>query len=641
MDYSLDRVPLVVGVTGHRDLRLQDIPALESQVGAVIQRLRNDYLGASTETPLVLISALAEGADRLAARVALANGMRLIAPLPLPCDEYRRDFEPGLKPGAAAEFDELLSQAASVPVMPFAPGNSLEAIRSNEHKRAEQYRAVGLFIVQHCDVLIALWDGDDKEMAAGGTAEVVSFKRRGIPLSVSGSANFSLDGSEIGPVIHVLTPRIKTAGPGSVVSVQPWGKELIDRHCAAAGRTAIGRIYQSGAGLLEGSQHSGAKPNLDENRELSAWQVFDVLASLTHEFNEESAALTATEDGRRRAQQSTDHLFTDFFTGRLADDARDRALSSARLWCKLYGIADSLAQNRQAKFKGDWLLLFTLGFVAFVLFALAHLGHNPTRILIAYGIAVLVFVVVFFFVKMTQNQERFLDYRAFAEALRVAVYWGVLGIDHRNNAVAQHGGRIGSIADCYPIKQPSELAWVKICLRKLERLQNGTAAAAKPQGDREAHGIARRFWVHGQLSYFSHQGVRHDRSARRLEGAGLFVLCLTPLCFVPVISDAIGGRHFIGFGLHDIALVATGIVPGLAAALTSYSERLGLKAQASQYDRMQSLFKRAYELLPEHIGDRSNTEHIWSLYYTLGVEAMKEHADWVAIYRQRPIRLVQ
>ncbi len=35
MDPLPDRLPLVIGVTGHRDLRDQDIPALEQEVAAI------------------------------------------------------------------------------------------------------------------------------------------------------------------------------------------------------------------------------------------------------------------------------------------------------------------------------------------------------------------------------------------------------------------------------------------------------------------------------------------------------------------------------------------------------------------------------------------------------------------------------
>ena len=240
-----DRLPLVVGVTGHRDLREQDVPQLEREVAAIIARLRHDYLRDDAETPIIILSSLAEGADRLVARVGLAHGAHLVAPLPLPVEEYRRDFEPGLKPGNVTEFDALLAQAIAAPVMPFTPGNSLDAVRADSGKRAEQYRAVGLFIAQRCNVLLALWDGRDENMSPGGTAEVVAFKRQGIPLAVSGSARASLDASEIGPVIHVITPRQKTESPNLTVSVGPWGRKYVEQFRRENRRSARSRALGS------------------------------------------------------------------------------------------------------------------------------------------------------------------------------------------------------------------------------------------------------------------------------------------------------------------------------------------------------------------------------------------------------------
>ena len=46
-----DCLPLVIGVTGHRDLRDQDIPRLEREVAGVLASLRRDFLGKEDETP--------------------------------------------------------------------------------------------------------------------------------------------------------------------------------------------------------------------------------------------------------------------------------------------------------------------------------------------------------------------------------------------------------------------------------------------------------------------------------------------------------------------------------------------------------------------------------------------------------------
>jgi hypothetical protein len=107
---------------------------------------------------------------------------------------------------------------------------------------------------------------------------------------------------------------------------------------------------------------------------------------------------------------------------------------------------------------------------------------------------------------------------------------------------------------------------------------------------------------------------------------------LAPLV-VLVAFGAVGSTVIFGIDL----LIVIGLLPGLAAALTAYSERLALKAQARQYDRMRVLFERAYELLPEKI-DPATAPLVRAVYRELGIEAMRENAEWVAVYRQRPIQ---
>jgi hypothetical protein len=51
---------------------------------------------------------------------------------------------------------------------------------------------------------------------------------------------------------------------------------------------------------------------------------------------------------------------------------------------------------------------------------------------------------------------------------------------------------------------------------------------------------------------------------------------------------------------------------------------------------MRALFARAHEILQS--SPPVAFRHIQALYGELGAEAMKETAEWVAIYRQRPIR---
>src|SRR5437899_1178013 len=96
-DVSALPAPLVIGITGHRDLRLEDVDKLEDKVRQVLGEKRTQY----PSTPIILLSALAEGADRLAARVALDIGARLVVPLPMAQHLYEQDFK---SPDSLAEF---------------------------------------------------------------------------------------------------------------------------------------------------------------------------------------------------------------------------------------------------------------------------------------------------------------------------------------------------------------------------------------------------------------------------------------------------------------------------------------------------------------------------------------------------------
>jgi hypothetical protein len=158
---------LRIGVTGHRKLADPDVltPAIQNAIRELIERL----LGPGAEPALLVISALAEGADRLVVREVLAAPeAALEAALPLPPRDYLGDF---IGKESKAEFTELLGRAAVVWQAP--PGSS----------REEAYERAGRHVVDRCDALIALWDGEPSR-GRGGTATVVEYAReQGVPVA--------------------------------------------------------------------------------------------------------------------------------------------------------------------------------------------------------------------------------------------------------------------------------------------------------------------------------------------------------------------------------------------------------------------------------------------------------------------------
>lgn len=149
-----------VGVTGHRVF--DDPEAAARRVHDGLHRILVPAGDAVDDAPvrLEVLSALAEGADRLVAREALAlPSTTLIAVLPFPADDYAREFE---TEESRRDFAELLARARSVEVMSPAP------------TRNAGYEAQGRWVVDHSDVLVAVWDGEPTR-GQGGTAEIVAY----------------------------------------------------------------------------------------------------------------------------------------------------------------------------------------------------------------------------------------------------------------------------------------------------------------------------------------------------------------------------------------------------------------------------------------------------------------------------------
>jgi hypothetical protein len=151
-----------VGVTGHRPNRM---PATQWD------RIKQDLAGVMAEIEashpgrrLILLSGLAEGADRLSAFVALGRGWALRSILAFHRTRFEHDFP---QPFAIGEFRALLAASEGV----------VEPKKSAQFDRPEDgYDAVGRRIVVESDILIAVWDGAASQ-GKGGTVEVMAQAR--------------------------------------------------------------------------------------------------------------------------------------------------------------------------------------------------------------------------------------------------------------------------------------------------------------------------------------------------------------------------------------------------------------------------------------------------------------------------------
>ena len=146
-----------IGITGHQGLGRATAALVAAALQETLER----------GGPALGITSLAEGADQLFAEAVLKNGGSIFAVIP--AAGYERSFE---DPSAVHRYHVLRERADEVLELDYRePGE-------------QAYWAAGQKVVELCDQLLAVWDGQPAG-GLGGTADVVAFAReQGKPVSV-------------------------------------------------------------------------------------------------------------------------------------------------------------------------------------------------------------------------------------------------------------------------------------------------------------------------------------------------------------------------------------------------------------------------------------------------------------------------
>ncbi len=176
----IPRLTINIGIVGHRKLPA-DSEAIREAVRGFLRIVKNQVL-ALTQGPyarlinelyapeprFVLLSSLAEGADSVAAEEALALGYELHVPLPMARSEYEKDFEDGAPRNT---FHELLSRATRV-----------FEICAAHPERSHAYADAARVVLNHSDVLLALWNKKDTGYVAGTAPAMEAASRQHLPV---------------------------------------------------------------------------------------------------------------------------------------------------------------------------------------------------------------------------------------------------------------------------------------------------------------------------------------------------------------------------------------------------------------------------------------------------------------------------
>ena len=577
-------VPLVIGVTGHRDLHPEQVATLEERVARVFAEVRSEC----RFTPLLLLTALAEGADQLAARVAVREKVPLVVVLPMEREEYERDFE---TPVALDEFRLLMRQAE---VVHYAFGKE-------DPYGAGAYSNAGAYIVANCDLLVALWDGHDDRNKPGGTANVVRWQQHGLPPDYTRTRG-PLDPAGSGPVRHIRVRRAEAAP----ACVDEWLLEpgMPDREvpstCAPSGPDLDGEIKRS--------------PWLGD----LDWPVREQI----HGFNRDAVAL---HDRLTDVESDALRELKEGYPGPIPDAAQrtERTLARCDALATFFGRARMRAIWSTFGWAAAAILLFT---------TFAHPLHHWLFLLLGYLVCFVVALWSAHRVRTLRLEEKHLDYRALAEGLRVQLYWELAGIRK-------------SVTEYYLRNQRTELAWIPRAIRAL-CVWWGLPARAAEASSAKALEAVENAWVVSELKFFSPRIERmHDR-LHRLEWVStlLFKVALVgaAVLFVGLVSQNHALVWHVEHGKSvpawfEWTIAALAILAIAAGFCRAFAEKMGYAAQIRRYEWMAGLHDRVKRAFDEPTFD--DPERMREMLVDLGRYALIENAEWLRIHREHPLEV--
>lgn len=573
------RVPMWVGAIGHRSLRPGDEVALRSAIDEVLDDIARRW---GTNLEPKLLTSLAEGSDQLVAEEARARGWQIGVPLPFAEALYERDFR---SHASLVAFRRLRQEAASCFEVDLAANVSIDQVREPGEARERQYERAGRLIAETCPILIALWDGEERNLI-GGTSEVVAHALRG--WWNESDASQWLNPPQPKLVYHVWTPSLQRP---DVTGIPFSWRVLASAHEGEPEGTTV----------------------LD-----------DVLARLRELDGDICELRGATKEIEHSADTAIPSEHAEALPGPILEALR---------W---FAIADALALRYQRRVRRALPALLILAFLAFAGFELYVHGPHMHRSsgLMAFGVCFAIAIAVLGWVRWRALERKFLDYRALAEGLRVQLFWGLCGLP---DSVPEH----------YLRRHRGELSWIPTAIAGLT-VGTGLPASddwngAWPLGRRRR--LARDYWLERQRNFFAATSRSDElrakvgnRSARVLLYLGIATVGALGVESGHLVLHVASAKSTASSIWHTAGVVSVGLLLAGSAALRHFVERRAYEIHARRYEMMHLLVARALRAVGD---DKASLEgdQATEVFREFGRESLAENGDWLLLHRERPLEV--
>lgn len=584
-----DPVPfrLRIGVTGH--LHLTGTAWWSKRIAEALDLILDRLAPAGdTSVAWIVISSLAEGADRLIAEAILnLPGSLLEVPLPLPRREYMTDFQTRESKDAFTRFFEQASMVIYPPRF---------------ETRAAAYEWAGQAMVGRSDIVIALWDKQAR--GVGGTADIVELARRyGRPV-----VHIPTEGDE---EIRVLDALVEDEPSPSAMTGEEASSDL---------------------GSQSPERVSGADPFTNLRQALRGMEAYN--------------GITIGPSRLAKASEKARKDFLGFST-----TPEDQAIWApiASWLIPHYVKADRLAQN--ARIRVNWLLgityVFPLAAIATVAAQSQFAPTIPSLLWLEVGFLVGVLLVVIFD-RIAQfrpdwaekriwrsplpgtAQQQWVSRRALAERLRSAFFLAAIEPPPVRGAGREYAETAEPLEiDASPIQGFHESAegWLP---RMYAEIWQCRPSVVHPDLPHVRYVLAEQ-WIRGQEIYHA-KAARRNRRNDRITGAFVTGMFAATALVAGLHASGVGkGSRAADSSLTLIAIVA----PALAATVAALTHHFEFRRHREASESMMRRLRHAGDVVaraPSLRALRREAEAAERLMTT-------ENRDWFGLMRLHQVEL--
>lgn len=609
MIYPKDlKIPLIIGVTGHRDISKVDIEQLESKIKIIFNYISKKY----SKTPIILLTPLADGADRIVANIALNNFKdNITVSVPMPFDEttYKKTFGTNSKiklrfdnEQSIEEFDMLMEE-----VKMQKNAFILNQIYMPNDGKKKNYSFVGEYIAIHSQILIALQNPYSEEKN-GGTAEIVHKKLSGNYDYVT-DIKERVDLPERGLVYRIRTPRIQDKENKTELKQEEKYK--------------LSKLFpaDNDQGYEEIEWGSNDNEVTSIKKYLNA--IVDFKTHLNTKLCITKSKLEQMNSFRREHTQINclNQLIEKYSDGikiRASNDLKsslkDDKLKQRQIMTRSsFAYLSSIFQTKMKQYEKYLLGLILIS--TFTFFVISKFDVKQSILNAIYILVIILFYIFAIIFKRYKNLYE--DTRALSEGLRVQNAWKDLGINE-------------SVAFSYPSSYKDELNWIRTSLRSINifsSLKNSKNIEEKKKEEL----LVRNSWIgnesKGQIKflnkYKSYQKSENKRNFL-IRYFAVVILVIGGILAIDVIYPFIENKDSLLFlsAYNGLFLTVVSIVK---------SKQLfdGYPKIIKEYKLSQAHFQRAQKLLEDDNNDKKK------IYKSLGKVALQENTFWTILRREK------